>query len=69
MTNMDNWKKLEETQLPSNNSFQSNMNVKGLSDQDYEQTQQVWKRKTHEFENATLGEYHGAYLAIHVLPF
>ena len=39
---MDSWKKFEETKLPAQNSFYSNLNMKGISDQDHEHAQQVW---------------------------
>ena len=41
--------------------------MKGISDQDYEHTQQVWNRITAGHENITLGDYHDSYLATDVL--
>ena len=60
---MDSWKKFEETKLPAQNSFYSNLNMKGISDQDYEHAQQVWNI----MEKKTLGCYHDTYLKIDVL--
>ena len=39
---MDGWKKSEETRLPPKDAFYSRLNMKGISDHDYEHTQQVW---------------------------
>ena len=38
---MDGWKKFEETSLPLKGAFYSKLNMKGISDQDYEHAQQV----------------------------
>ena len=40
---MDSWKKFEETSLPQKDTFYSKLNKKGISYQDYEHAQQVWK--------------------------
>ena len=42
---MDCWKKSGETKLPPKNAFYSRWNMKGRSDQDYEHTQQVWRKR------------------------
>ena len=39
---MDGWKKFEETSLPPKDAFYSRLNMKDISDQDYEHAQQVW---------------------------
>ena len=39
---MDSRKKSEETSLPPKDAFYSRLNMKGISDQDCEHTQQVW---------------------------
>ena len=39
---MDGWEKFEEVGLPPNNAFYSGLNMKSISDQDYEHAQQVW---------------------------
>ena len=64
---MDGWKKFEEASLPPKDAFYSRLNMKGISDQDYEDAQQVWNRITPEHENITLGDYHDVYLATDVL--
>ena len=38
---MDSWKKSEETSLPQKDPFYSRLNMKVISDQDYEHAQQV----------------------------
>ena len=60
---MDGWKKFEETKLPPKNAFYSKLNLKGISDQDYEHAQQVWNI----MEKKTLGCYHDNYLKTDVL--
>ena len=55
---MDDWKKSEETSLPTKDAFYSRLNMKGISDQDYEHAQQVWNT----MEKKTLGCYHHTYL-------
>ena len=40
---MDGSKKFEETSLPPKDAFYSRLNMKGISDQDYEYAQQVWE--------------------------
>ena len=60
---MDGWEKFEETSLPPKNAFYSRLNMKGISDQDYEHVQQVWNI----MEKKTLGCYHDAYLKADVL--
>ena len=60
---MDGWKKFEETSLPPKDAFYSRLNMKGISDQDYEHAQQVWNT----MEKKTLGCYHDTYLKTDVL--
>ena len=38
---MDGWEKFEEAGLPPKDTFYSRLNMKGISDQDYEHAQQV----------------------------
>ena len=67
---MDDWKKLKKTSLPPKNAFYSRLNIinmKGISDHDYEHAQQVWNRITAEHENITLQDCHDRYLAADVL--
>ena len=60
---MDGWKKFKETSLPPEDAFYSRLNMKGISDQDYEHAQQVWNIMKKE----TLGCYHDTYLKTDVL--
>ena len=60
---MDMWKKSEETSLPPKDTFYSRLNMKGISDRDYEHAQQVWST----MEKKVLGYYHDTYLKTDVL--
>ena len=60
---MDGWKKFEETSLRPKDAFYSRLNIKGISDQDYEYTQQL----LNIMEKKTLGCYHDTYLKTDVL--
>ena len=60
---MDGWEKFEETRLPPKNAFHSKLNMKDISDQNYEHVQQVWNT----MEKKTLGCYHNTYLKADVL--
>ena len=55
---MNGWEKFEERSLPPKDVFYSRLNIKGISDQDYEHAQQVWNI----MEKKTLGCYHDTYL-------
>ena len=59
---MDSWEKFEKTKLPPKNIFYSKLNMKGISDQDYEHAQQVWNI----IAEKTLGFCHNTYLKIDV---
>ena len=48
---MDRWEKFNETAIPDKESFYSKLNKEGITDQDYEHAQKVWK----VFETKTLG--------------
>ena len=48
---MDGWEKFEEAGLPPKDAFYSWLNMKGISDQDYEHAQHVWNT----MEKKTLG--------------
>lgn len=50
---LDEWRKLEETSLPSQDKFYSHLTESELSDKDYEFALQIW----HDFKIKTLGEY------------
>ena len=60
---VDSWGKFEETELPPKEAFYSKLNMKGISDKDYEHAQNVWI----SMEKRTLGEYHDVYLKTDVL--
>ena len=60
---MDGWEKFEEAGLPPKDAFYSGLNMKGISDQDYEHAQQVWNT----MEKKTLGCYHDTYLKTDIL--
>ena len=64
---MDGWEKFEEISLPLKDAFYSRLNMKGISDKDYEHGQQVWNRITPGHENITLVDYHDVYLATDLL--
>ena len=64
---MDSWKKFEDRSLPPKDSFYSRLNIKGISDDDYDHAQQVWNRITPGRENITLGDEHNVYLKTDVL--
>ena len=55
---MDNWKKIDETSLPSKEAFYSNLNLEDISDEDYIHAQKAWG----VFEINNLGEYHNLYV-------
>ena len=64
---MDGWEIFEETSLTPEGVFYSRLNMKGISDQYYKHTQQIWNRITPGHEKITLGGYHDVYLATDVL--
>ena len=60
---MDGWEKFEEAGLPPKDAFYSRLNMKGISDQDYEHAQQVWNT----MEKKTLSWYQDTYWKTDVL--
>ena len=60
---MDSWDRFEETKLPAKEAFYSRLNMKGISDRDYERAEQVW----YTMREKTLGGYHDVYLRTDVL--
>ena len=60
---MNGWEKFEETSILPKDAFYSRLNMKGISNQDYEYAQQVWNT----MEKNTLGCYHDNYLKTDVL--
>ena len=60
---MDDWEKFEDVNLPPKDAFYSRLNMKGISDHDYEPALQVWN----SMEKKALGCYHDACLKTDVL--
>ena len=60
---MTDWDKFKETKLPLKEAFYSKLNMTGVSEEDYEHTNRVWK----EFGLKDLGEYHNLYLKTDVI--
>ena len=54
---MNSWTKFEETSLPSKDAFYSRLNIKRISDEDYEHAKQVWDI----IDEKNLGYYHDIY--------
>ena len=59
----DSFERFKETSLPPKEAFYSSLKCKGISDDDYEHAQTVWK----VFNIQTLQEYHNLYLLTDVL--
>ena len=55
---MGSWEKFDENTLPFKEAFYSNLNLEGISDEDYAHTQKVWD----VFKIKNLGEYHDLYV-------
>ena len=55
---MDDWEKFNETTLPEEEEFYSNLNLENITDADYMHAKRVCK----DFEIKKLGEYHNLYL-------
>ena len=55
---MDNWKRFNETSLPSKESFYSNLNMENIGDIDYRHGNNV----SNKFKLKNLGEYHDLYI-------
>ena len=60
---MNGIKKFSEEKLPQKEKFYSKLNDCGISDEDYDHAQRIWK----EFGMKNLGEYHDLYLKSDVL--
>ena len=54
---MDNWERFNEAPLPDKESFYSELNKEGITDDDYVHAQKVWK----VFKIKDLGEYYDLY--------
>ena len=55
---MDNWKRFNETSLPSKESFYSNLNMENIDDIDYRHGNNVFNK----FKLNNLGDYHDLYV-------
>ena len=55
---MDEWNKFDEKELPSKESFYSNLTMEDISDTDYAHANNVFKK----FDIKNLGEYHDLYV-------
>ena len=55
---MDSWEKFNETELPDKESFYSELNKEGITDEDYAHALKVWNT----FNIKNLGEYHDLYV-------
>ena len=55
---MDNWKRFNETSLPSKESFYSNLNMENIEDIDYRHDNNVFNK----FKLNNLGDYHDLYV-------
>ena len=55
---IDNWKRFNETSLPSKESFYSNLNMENIEDIDYRHGNNVFNK----FKLNNLGEYHDLYV-------
>ena len=55
---IDSWKKFDETTLPSKEDVYSELNLEGISDEDYTHALKVWE----VFEIRNRGEYHDLYV-------
>ena len=55
---MDSWEKFDENTLPPKEAFYSNLNLEGISDEDYPHAQNVWD----VFKIKNLGEHHDLYV-------
>ena len=60
---MNSFEKFSETQLPPKQDFYSKLNDCGVSEEEYDYAQTIWKK----FELKNLGEYHDLYLKTDVL--
>ena len=55
---MDSWEKFDETSLSDKEAFYNELNLEGISDEDYTHAQKVWE----VFEINNRGEYHDLYV-------
>ncbi|XP_057291902.1 uncharacterized protein LOC130614489 [Hydractinia symbiolongicarpus] len=64
---MDSWRRFKETDLPPKEAFYSKLNMKGISDNDYEHTKTVWNFIAQKGAEVNMGDYHDMYLVTDVL--
>ena len=62
---MDSWEKFEENHLPPVKVFYSKLSLLGISENNYDHAQRVWR----DFRMTSLGGYHDLYLKTDVLLF
>ena len=55
---MNSWETFAEELLPEKEAFYSSLNMEGITDVDYRHAKRVYK----EFNNKSLGDYHGLYV-------
>ena len=55
---MNSWETFDEELLPEKEAFYSSLNMEGITDVDYRHAKRVYK----EFNNKSLGDYHGLYV-------
>ena len=55
---MDSWKRFDETVLPNKETFYSELDLEGITDEYYIHAQNVFE----EFKLKNLGEYHDLYV-------
>ena len=55
---MDSWERFDEEVSPDKESFYSSSNLEDIADVDYRHVKRVYK----EFNNKTIGDYHGLYV-------
>ena len=55
---MDSWKRFKEESLPDKESFYSELNKEGITDEDYAHAQKAWDT----FNIKNVGEYHDLYV-------
>ena len=60
---MDDWERFNETTLYEKEKFYNNLNMEGITDEDYIHGKRVCK----DFEIKNLGEYHDLYLKSDIL--
>ena len=60
---MDNFEKLNQTELPTKHQFYSILNDQHITNDEYDHAKKVWKT----FNIKTMGEYHDLYLVSDVL--